>query len=266
MNAKQCFDAGQLQAAIAAAGDAVRSKPLDHGTRMLLVDLLCFAGDFSRADKHLDTMAQLEPATAVQIALGRQLLRAEMARQEFFAAGRVPEVAGQLTPDMQARLQASLQIREQDLAAAERTLDVAEQARPHVAGSCDGKPFADLRDLDDLLAGILEVLSPTGKYYWVGLDQLQRLKFFKPETVQDTLWRRAEISVVNGPQGVVYIPVLYPGSAQVADDEIRLGRTADWLEPAAGPVRGLGHRMWWIDNEHREFLSLGEFEFLPHNA
>jgi hypothetical protein len=34
-----------------------------------------------------------------------------------------------------------------------------------------------LRDLDDLTASFLEVLTCTGRYYWVGWEQIERLTF-----------------------------------------------------------------------------------------
>ena len=266
MDAKQHFDAGNLNDAVAAATAAVRAKPSDHAARLMLCDLLCFAGELARADKQLDTLAQLDPEATMSVALFRQLIRAETCRQEFFTSGRPPELVGEVSLDMQRRLQASIQFREGDQAGAANTLDAAERERPHVRGKCDGKPFEDLRDLDDLTAGILEVLSPTGKYFWVGFERLVYLKFSKPQFVRDLLWRRAEISVENGPEGVVYLPVLYPGSAQSSDDQIRLGRTADWVGPENGPIRGLGQRMLWIDSEHRDFLGLAELDFTPRAA
>ena len=76
---------------------------------------------------------------------------------------------------------------------------------------------------DDLTAGVLEVVTSTGKYYWIGLEQIIRLEFAPPKTVRDLLWRQADLEVKKGPTGVVYIPVLYPGSAQHEDDQRATG-------------------------------------------
>ena len=53
-----------------------------------------------------------------------------------------------------------------DVPGALRLLDQAAEQRPAVRGTVDGQPFSGLRDLDDLNASFMEVLTSTGKYYW----------------------------------------------------------------------------------------------------
>ena len=44
--------------------------------------------------------------------------------------------------------------------------------RPVVAGRRDGTDFADFRDADDLWAGNFEVLTTTGKYFWIPTERV----------------------------------------------------------------------------------------------
>src|SRR6185369_15917731 len=85
------FRAGKLDDAIAAAQAALRKTPTDLGARVLLGEMLLFAGNLERADVVLDAAPAIDPSTAVVIAEFRQLVRADMARRQLFRDGRVPE-------------------------------------------------------------------------------------------------------------------------------------------------------------------------------
>ena len=76
------FEAGRLADAVAAANAAVRQAPADLAPRVLLAELLLFAGNLERADVVLDAGSAIEPQAAVVIAEFRQLLRAELARRQ----------------------------------------------------------------------------------------------------------------------------------------------------------------------------------------
>jgi type VI secretion system protein ImpE len=92
MNAVQDrLRAGELNEAITALNDEVKKNPGDINRRAQLAELLCFAGNLERADTILDSISSLDPAAAMGVALFRQLVRAEQARQQFFSEGRVPE-------------------------------------------------------------------------------------------------------------------------------------------------------------------------------
>ncbi len=81
------FRAGKLDAAIDAANAGVRNNPADLGSRVLLAELLVFAGNLERADVILDAAAEIDPTAAIAIAEFRQLLRAETARRQHAQRG-----------------------------------------------------------------------------------------------------------------------------------------------------------------------------------
>src|ERR1700733_10631776 len=164
------FRDGKLAQAIAAASAAVKQTPTDTGARLLLAELLLFDGKLERADTMLDTASTIDPAAALVLAEFRQLLRAEKARQQVMTENRVPEFLGQPTPTQTHILQALVALRADDAAAAAEAAQAAEQARPAVAGTGDGVSFSDFRDIDDLCAGSFEVLTTTGKYFWVATE------------------------------------------------------------------------------------------------
>ena len=256
MSAKQHFSAGRLDEALAAATADVKSQPTDLDSRWFLTELLCFAGDLERADKQLDVLMTQAPDAALGIALFRQLIRAELSRREFYAQGRVPEFVDHVTPVQQLHLEASLSLREGKPADAARLLEQAEEQRPVVRGECNGERFEGLRDLDDLTASFLEVLTSNGKYYWVPWERIELIEFHPPERPRDLLWRRVHMIVRGGPDGEVFLPVLYAGSEREADPAARIGRSTDFREEPAGPVRGIGQRMLLCGEVDRPIMEL----------
>ena len=108
------FRAGKLADAVAAANAAVRKAPSDLAPRVLLAELLLFAGNLERADVILDAGSSVDPQAAVVIAEFRQLVRAEMARRQQRRDGRLPEFLGEPTATLATILQATIALRAGD--------------------------------------------------------------------------------------------------------------------------------------------------------
>jgi len=257
-SASERFEAGDIDGAIAAAIAAVRAKPSDTGARGLLCELLCFDRDLSRVDKHLDLLTDQETDLAPAISLFRQVLRGETARREVFAEGRAPDFLDPPPEHLRLSLKALAALRAGDPAEALALVGAAEEARPKPAGSVDGTAFADWRDLDDITAGVLETITPKGDYYWVPLERVVHIAFDPPKRPRDLIWRQAHIDVKDGPDAVVYVPALYAGTPDAADDGLRLGRATTWSEPGSAPVRGLGLRSYLFDETDRTIMEIGE--------
>jgi type VI secretion system protein ImpE len=258
MDAKELFKAGSLTEALAAATDDVKRHPVDLARRGFLCELLCFAGELSRADAQLDALGHQDPQLTLGISMFRQLIRAEQARQQFYTEGRVPEFLEPPSLHLQRCLDASICTREGRLVEAVVLLDEVERLRPKVSGTCDGRPFDDLRDVDDLTAPFFEVLTSNGKYYWIPIERIEQIEFHAPERPRDLLWRRVHMIVSGGPDGEVFLPTLYAGSASNPDERIRLGRMTDWHGGDGSPVRGAGQRLFLVGDDGRSILELNQ--------
>jgi type VI secretion system protein ImpE len=256
--AQEHYREGRLQEAITAATDDVRQHPTDSGRRSFLCELLCLIGDLERADRQLDTLGHQDPEVMVGVGLFRQLIRAEQARQQFYAEGRLPELLGPPPPAVKLLLEASIRMREGQTSEAVALLAQTEEQRPHVAGICDGTAFDDLRDLDDATASIFEVLTSTGKYYWIPMERVEFIEFRPPTRPRDLLWRRAHMIVRDGPDGEVFLPTLYAGSHAETNDQLRLGRATEWRNGDGAPTRGIGQRTLLVGEEARPILELKE--------
>jgi type VI secretion system protein ImpE len=257
------FRAGQLAAAVESAGAAVRKSPGDIAARVLLAELLLFTGNYERTDVILDAASQVDPEAALVVAEFRQLLRAETARRQLRRDGRVPEFLGEPTESQRLLLAAAVSLRAGDTAEAGKLAGMAEAARPPAPGQSGATSFDDFRDVDDLCAGNLEVLTTTGKYFWIPLERISSIDFHPPKRARDLFWRRATLSVQDGPDGDIYIPALYGNDDVAADDALRLGRATDWIGEGDAPVRGVGQRTFLMGDEAVDIMSLETLEFGP---
>ena len=59
------------------------------------------------------------------------------------------------------------------------------------------------------------MLTTTGKYFWIPTERVLSAEFHPPKRPRDLIWRRVSMSVAEGPDGDVYIPVIYAGGSEI---------------------------------------------------
>ena len=91
VSAQELFRAGRLNEAVETLGAELRDNPTDAQRRIFLFELLCFAGNYPRAEKQLDVLAQKGAEAAMGTLLYRSALHAEQTRQEMFLEGHVSQ-------------------------------------------------------------------------------------------------------------------------------------------------------------------------------
>lgn len=255
------FESGDLEGAIAATIALVKDDPMDVKNRFFLAELFCFSGQWERADKQLDTVAKQEEQATQRSNLLRQLIRAEIAREQFFTDGRVPELSTDPSEVIGHCLRSSIAIREKDYDTAASLLSLVEMKRAKISGTMGETAFSDLRDLDDLTSSFFEVLTSNGKYYWVPMENIVSIEFSPPETVKDLLWRNVNLSVSDGLNGEVYLPVRYSETRNSEVESLKLGRETDWTDPEKGFVCGIGQREFLVGEDVVPIMELNRIEF-----
>lgn len=264
-DAGKLFREGRLADALGAANAAVRKAPTDIGSRILLAELLLFAGNVDRVDVVLDACADLDPTSAIVVAEFRQLLRGETARRQLFSEGRVPEFLGEPTAAQRLALSAVVALRDGDTAGAGKLAAEAEEARIHPSGTTSDGPFDDMRDGDDVLGCCFEAITTTGKYFWLPPERIIDMQLHPLKRPRDLFWRRASVQVADGPDGDVYLPTIYPPldkSAGEQTDALRLGRATDWHQFGEdGPTRGIGAVTLVVGEEPRTWLEMNAIQF-----
>jgi len=229
MTAKEFFQAGKLAEAVQALTAEVRNNPADRQRRTFLFELLCFAGEFDRAEKQLAVLAEGSKDAELGSLLYRAALAAERTRAEMFEKKTYP-------------------------------LENAAQ----VSGTLNGKPFSSMADSDSRIGPRLEVFA-AGQYMWIPFAHIESVETQPPRRLRDLLW--APAIVRTGPAfrqrdlGEVLLPVLAPLSFRHPDEAVRLGRSTVWEETEDGQTVPLGQKVFDVGGEEVSILEIRHLEF-----
>jgi type VI secretion system protein ImpE len=258
MTANELFKAGKLTEAIETQLKEVKTHPADHGQRLFLFELLAFAGDLDRAQRQIEAINYNEMELDTAVLTYRRLLDSERARRRLFSESLIPRFFGPQPDHIHLRLEAVNRLRENRTVEAGELLGKAAALVPEIKGEINGKPFASLRDCDDLFSGVFEVMAQ-GAYYWVPLEQIDTITLTAPKTPRDLLWLSARLEMTDS-AGNVHLPVLYNGSHEHPDDQVKLGRLTDWKTSEGGPVLGVGARNFLVDEDAVGMLDWRQLE------
>jgi type VI secretion system protein ImpE len=232
VNPQELFRAGRLDAAIEALGVELRNDPSDAQRRIFLFELLCFAGNFARAEKQLDVLAQRGSDAAMGTLLYRSAIHAEQTRQEMFVAGSYPTGA----------------------------------VPQPVSGTLNGERFTSLADADPRIGARLEVFA-AGQYTWIPLEHIASVRMQPPKRLRDLLWAPAVVRTGPGFQGIelgeVLVPVMAPLSWNHENDAVRLGRVTEWQELGDGTQTPIGQKLLLVDEQEFPILELRELDIVP---
>jgi type VI secretion system protein ImpE len=228
MTVQEYFRAGELKQAIQALGSELRDRPSDVQRRTFLFELLCFAGEFGRAEKQLAVLADANQDAQVGGLLYRSALVGERKRQDFFETKQYESAA----------------------------LNVAISPR----GKLNGEAFETIEDADPRIGARLE-LFVAGEYLWLPFANIGTLEIREPKLLRDLLWATADLTGGNTMQGKdfgeVLLPVLYPYSSRHPKDSVKLGRETEW----DGDVP-FGQKLFLVDGEKVvSFLEIKTLEF-----
>ena len=261
--AREHFAAGNLAAALAAQVQQVKTSPLDAGQRTFLFELLAFDGQLERAEAQLAVLGSGSSEVGWAASVYQNLLAAERMRRAVFAGQRQPEVFLDAPDWLDLRWQAVGLAARGQYAAASQLVERSDRLAPQVSGQLNDRPVEGLRDADDLLAPILEVMV-LRDYVWVPWCQVRELELAPPKTPRDLIWAPARLVLTDGQQRHAYLPALYPNSHAAADDALKLGRLTEWqVASDDAPVRGVGQHLlvagdWDIGMlEVRQFQAAG---------
>lgn len=263
MGAKELFDAGNLSGAVEQLTQDVKSNPREQKSRIFLFELLCFAGEFQRAERQLDAIAQTSGDVKVEMGAQayRSALQAETGRRGFFTgAHRTPKFFSDPPAYAALHMDAIAKLRENKVEQLEQLLEESRHMQSPVKGSNDGKPFEGFRDGDDLISPFLEVFFQSD-YYWLPFEQIKRLEIQPPSTLRDLLWTPVIVESREKVVGNIFVPTLYYGSHEHADDLVKLGRMTDWKSIGNEVLLGLGQRTFFADDSEYPLLEIRKIEF-----
>jgi type VI secretion system protein ImpE len=228
MQARQLFQSGRLDEAIEALGAEVRDNPTDAQRRAFLFELLCFAGEFDRAEKHLTVLGRAGKNAEMGALLYHAALHAERLRADMFEKQSFPQTSAR-----------------------------------SVGGTINGQPFTSIADADPRIGARLEVFA-AGQYMWLPFEHVQSVRVEAPKKLRDLLWAPAIVRPAESFKGLelgeALLPVIAPHTFKQADPAVRLGRVTEWRELEDGAQAPVGQKMLLVDDEEFPILELRELE------
>ena len=231
MKSDDLVRAGQLDEAVEWLSAHLRENPADARSRTTLFELLCFQGEYDRAEKHLAILGEGSKDTLAGALLYYGALHAERIRREMFDKSTYPA----------------------PLAGDAATL----------GGTLNGKPFQSIADEDPRIGARLEVFG-AGDYFWIPFAQIESVTIEPPKRLRDLLWIPARVTTAPEFQqrdlGEVLIPALSPLTSTHPDPAVRLGRASEWCADEAGEEHPYGLKMLAIDGEAFPILEIRRLE------
>ncbi len=251
--------AGDPPQALKLLQDQVRAKPSDAKLRVFLFQLLCVLGQWERALNQLQLVGELDPSALPMVQTYREAIACERLREAVFAGRKVPLLFGEPEPWVALLIEAVLRDGRGDADDAHTLRSQAFEQAPASAGVVDGQAFEWLADADMRLGPVLEAVI-NGRYYWVPLNRLSRLRIEAPADLRDAVWSAAQLQFANGGESVALIPTRYVGTP-LDDGALALARRTEWAEPRPGFFVGRGQRVLGTDGGDFALQDVREVEF-----
>lgn len=252
---------GRLSAAIEQCTQGVKAAPTDTNQRRTLFCLLCFTGEYQRAEQQLAVIEAQDSSAVMEVTICKKLLAAEAVRAQLFTKGVPPAFLSGIPDYVELHLEAVRCLKGQQFEEAKKLVEKASEIRPAFPGELNGQRFEDFQDSDDLLGPILETIV-AGRYTWIPLEQVKCLSISTPTTLSDSLWISVLVRFRNGMEVEVLVPVRYIGSHTSDDERIRLGRATTWeLVGDRELARGMGQRRFFADTTEYALLDARTLTF-----
>ena len=234
MNSRELYQAGKLDEAVQALGSELRNDPTDIKRRTFLFELLCFTGEYDRAEKQLDILADSGKEAAMGTLLYRSALQGARTRRDMFER---------------------------------KTFPLGAEGAPS-GGTLNGQAFETIEDADPRIGARLEVFA-AGAYLWLPFEHIASVRMEPPKRLRDTIWIPAILQ--TGPKckgldlGEVLLPVLTPLVSKHPRDSVRMGRETVW-EEADGETVPAGQKLLLVDGEEIPILEVRNLLFAASSA
>ncbi|TAA48087.1 type VI secretion system accessory protein TagJ [Corallincola spongiicola] len=241
---KTLIQQGKLTDGIQYLGEKLKADPLNIDYRSSFIELLCIDGQIERADKQLDMLVRQHPECLGGASSLRQLIRAAQARVDFANGGDTVTLTSEADDSFKALVGLRIAMKEQNAEAITTHAEQLESLRSEVQLGINDVLETTVRDLDDTLCNYVEVFGTNGLYYLFPLSQIESIAFKPVSSLVESVWRRVEIEVKDGPGGDAFIPMTYLGSES---DQEKLGQETNWAQLEGSEVYvGRGLKVWLV--------------------
>jgi len=242
----ELFQQGNLSEAISVVEAYLRDDPANMEYRSSFIELLCINNELERADKQLNMIVQRHPESLLGATNLRQLIRAQQTRLDFYQGKATPDIFCEANDEISAFMKLRMELNTGDTHSIDAAAIALESTRKKAKFEVNGEQVIELRDLDDSLAGFIEIFGTNGKYYVVQMADIEFIDFKPATSLLENIWCRVDLEIKNGPSGEAHIPLIYVDSKFEHD---KLGKATDWHEKTQNLVQGRGLKMWLVNDQ-----------------
>jgi len=242
----ELFQQGNLSEAISVVEAYLRDDPANMEYRSSFIELLCINNELERADKQLNMIVQRHPESLLGATNLRQLIRAQQTRLDFYEGKATPDIFCEPNAEIEAFIKLRMELVNGDAQTIDSASLALEAARSKSKFEVNDEQVNELRDLDDSLAGFIEIFGTNGNYYIVQMADIEFIDFKPASSLLESIWCRVDLEIKNGPSGEAHIPLIYVNSEI---DHDKLGKSTDWLEKTENVVLGRGLKMWLVNEQ-----------------
>ncbi|MBI4854915.1 MAG: hypothetical protein HY819_24210 [Acidobacteria bacterium] len=258
--AKALYQNGYLVEAIKELIQEVRNDPGNNWLRTFLFELLCFNGEWERAERQLKGLSIIGAKAETGLLVYNNNIKAEIQRHKLFSNDITPKFLSTPPNYVSLQLTALTKLREKNYPETRNLLDNIALNQPNLKGKLNGKKFSSFVDYNDFFGNCLEVFLED-KYYWLPFENIQRLEIQPPKFLRDLVWIKAVVQLTNDTLAEVFLPTLYPNSYKHENELVRLGRMTDWQTLPNDIYLGYGLRTFLSDNKEKTILEVNELTF-----
>jgi len=260
MDIKELIHAGKLAEARQQLVAAVKASPADSASRTLLFQVLCYLGEWDKADRHIEAIATQDSSRGAGALGYRNIICAEMDRRDVIIKNHNASFISKPPDYLNLFLQLRKQLNEGKENEAAELLEKLDSQRPAISGTVNATPFVGICDTDTTLFPFLEVIAHE-RYLWVPFESIRELSISEPKSLLDLLWIAARITTWEGLTMNCYLPVLYPNSFLNEDENIKMGRMTDWKPLAGAYAEGAGQHVFEIGGQDMAILEIRDIDF-----
>lgn len=260
MTTAELIKSGNLAEARQKLVDEVKTAPSDLGKRTTLSQVLCFCGEWDKAERQLDAISVQDPKRDIGVQTYKNLIQAERERAKVLNLQTKPAFLPK-TPEYFDDYWIALQfLSKGDTDEAEKLFEMLEPRRPGLSGTVNDAPFTDICDTDSFLSFFLEAFVHE-RYVWIPFESIREWVVTPPKSLFDLIWVPGRITTWDGLTLNCFLPVLYGESHTHADDRIRMGRITDWAKMGGAFVKAAGQHIYEISGSDMAILEIQKIEF-----
>lgn len=260
MEIQELMQAGKLAEARERLVAAVKASPADSASRTLLFQVLCYCGEWDKADRHLEAIAAQDSSRGAGALEYRNIVHAEMERCAVFDNKKNASFISDPPEYLDIFLQFRKKLNEKKENEARELLAQLDSLRPAVSGTVNDTSFVGFSDTDTTLFPFLEVVVHE-RYLWIPFESIRELLISRPTSFLDLLWIAGRVTTWEGLTMNCYLPVLYPNSFLHEDERIQMGRMTDWQPLAGLYARGVGQHVFEIGGKDMAILEIHDIVF-----